>query len=141
MSAADLLTGLRTYLLAQPAVVALAPSGIHASELHEDQTPGMPAGAIVIRSSGGIDLHGSDFAEKATQRIDLFAFGATPYEADRLRAEASLALKRLRRGVFSGVLIDWVNPASGPSDGREPVVEWPRSFQSFQASYALEVVE
>jgi hypothetical protein len=140
MAAADLETGLRAYLLTQSAVVALAPADIHGGELHEDETPGMPQGAVVLKSSGGVDLHGGSYAEVETRRFDVFTFGRTRLEADQLMAEVALAFKRLRRGVYGGVLINSVNSAGGQSGGREPGVEWPRAWRSFQAEFALETV-
>lgn len=138
--AADLEGGLRAFFQAQQPITDLAPAGIHAGELNEDETPGMPRGALLIKSSGGFDTDGDSFVETATRRIDLFAFGATPREAGMLMATAALAFKQLRRGTYGNVLIYWAKSAGGQSSGREPVVEWPRAFQSFQIKYGLAAV-
>ena len=98
----------------------------------------MPRGAIVIATSGGSSLTGGSALEHDTQRIDLFAYGATPLEAEQLRGVAALAFRRARRAVWAGVLIHWVNPAGGATGARDRDAAWPRAFQSFQVLHALE---
>lgn len=141
MSAADPVAALRAFALTQANIVNLTPSGIHAGELIEDETPAMPRGALVLKSSGGVSLQADSHVEIDTRRIDAFAFGKTPYEAERLMDEFALAMKRLRIGIYGGVLVYWVKAAGGSASGREPGVEWPRAFKSFQIQYAMEVVE
>lgn len=140
MSAADLEAGLVAYLKADVDVALLVATRVFGGELPAGQTAAMPRKAIVLRASGGVSLTGDSHVEHDSQRVDLFAFGETPHEAARVATTAALALRRLRRGVYGGVLIHWVNPASGRSSGREPQTEWPREFQSFQALHALEAI-
>jgi len=141
MSAADLESGLRAFLLADADVAGASGGRVFAGELPARETGEMPRTAIVIRSSGGASIAGEGTAEHDTRRVDLFAYGATPREAGQVMADAALALKRLRRSVHDGVLLHWANSAGGSATGREPNTEWPRAFQSFQIYHALETVE
>lgn len=139
--AADLEGGLVAFLKADPVVVAITAGRVFGGELPGDETKFMPRAAIVLRASGGISLTGESTLEHDTQRVDVFAFGATPRGATAAMRAAALALRRLTRGVYDGVLIHWVNAASGSLAGREPVTEWPRQFQSFQVMHALNKIE
>jgi hypothetical protein len=138
MAAADPIAALVALLLADASVAALVGTRGFGGELPAGETGSMPRKAFVLRGSGGVPLTGASFVEHDAQRIDLFAFGETPREAEKVRAACALALRRARRQLVSGVLIHWVNPAGGFSQGREPETEWPRSFQSFQCFHALE---
>jgi hypothetical protein len=137
MTPADLEGGLVAFLKADAVVAAITEGRVFGGELPEAQAAEMPRGAIVLRSSGGASLLGDTFVEHDTQRVDVFAFGATPRAATALMRAASLALRRLRPSVHAGCLIHWANAASGSIAGREPVTEWPRQFQSFQVMHGL----
>ncbi|KPM23027.1 hypothetical protein AAJ72_08880 [Citromicrobium sp. RCC1885] len=137
---ADLEAGLRAYLLDYAPLSAIG-GRVFAGELPADETAAMPRGAIVLKSSGGVSLTAESENDHDTQRIDLFTFGATPREAGVLMRIAARGLRRLKRGIYGGVLIHWVNPAGGSAQGREPGTEWPRHFQSFQALHGLTQVQ
>lgn len=141
---ADLLAALVALLKEDSAVAALVGSGanarVFAGELPAHQTAHMPRTAIVLALSGGPSLTGRSFVEHDTQRVDLFAYGATPRQAEQLRFAASAAMRRTRRGVWAGVLIHWVQSAGGVTSGRDPALAWPRVFQSFQVFHSLEEV-
>jgi hypothetical protein len=139
--AANIEAGLVAFLKADIATNALTAGRIFGGELPAAETASMPRQAIVIKASGGAQLLGDTFVEKDTQRVDLFAFAATPSAAGSVMRTAALALRTLRRGVYGGVLIEWANTASGSLSGREPVTEWPRQFQSFQVMHGLFAVE
>lgn len=135
--AANLEAGLRAFLLADLATNAVTGGRIFAGELPPIETASMPRPAIVIRASGGVQLLGESFVEHDTQRVDVFAFGATPAIAASVMRTAAFALRNLTRSVHAGCLIHWVNSAGGSNAGREPVTEWPRQFQSFQVMHGL----
>ena len=134
---ADRIDALIALLKADAGVAALAGARVFGGELPPGEAAAMPRHAIVLRPSGGASLTGGSYAEHDTGRVDLFAYGATPVEANVLRTAAALALRRVRRAVWAGVLVHWVRPAGGESSGREPAVDWPRSFQSFQVFNSL----
>lgn len=139
--AANIEAGLVAFFKADSATNTATGGRIFGGELHPDETEFMPRKAIVIRASGGASLNGNSFVGSDTQRVDVFAFGETPAIAGAVMRTAALALRNLRRGVFGGVLIDWASPASGSISGREPTVEWPRQFQSFQVMHGLVAIE
>lgn len=139
--AADLEGGLVAYLKDDTVTAAATEGRIFGGELPASETSSMPRTAIVLRASGGVSLTGESKLEHDTQRIDVFAFGATPRAAAAVMRAANLALRRLERGVYAGCLIHWANAASGSLAGREPVTEWPRQFQSFQVMHGLVAIE
>ncbi len=139
--AADLEGALVAYLKSIPAVAVLTSSRIFGGELPPTETASMPRPAIVVKSSGGASLTGESTNEHDTQRVDVFAFGATPRAAAKVMRETALALRFLRRSVHAGCLIHWANSSSGSLPGREPVTEWPRQFQSFQVMHGLVAIE
>jgi len=138
---ADLEAGVVAFLKSRATLVPLVGERVFAGELPENQAAAMPRKAIVLKSSGGVSITGNSFVLQDAQRIDVFAFGETPHEAAKLMRVIALELKLLRRSVHAGVLLQSANTASGASGDREPQVEWPRMFQSFQIFHALTKVE
>lgn len=137
---ADPVAALVEILKADIDVAALTGAFVFGGELPAAVTADMPRRAIVLRASGGSSLTANSFVEHDTQRIDLFAFGATPLDAGQLADLAALKFRRVQRIVSASTLVHWVKSAGGYSSGREPVTEWPRAFRSFQVFYALESV-
>ena len=94
----------------------------------------MPRKSLVIQPSGGPgDIGG--FVDLGTQRFDVFSYGETPFQADRLRREVYQSLKRLRRRVVASVLLFSVTPAGGLLTMRDPDADWPIAWQSFSLMY------
>lgn len=137
---ADVIAALVALLKADGEVAALADTRVFGTELPPAEARQMPRNAIVIQPSGGVPLTAGSYAEHDAQRIDLFAFGRTPFEADALRRAASRALRSTRRSVWGSTLIHWIDSAGGFSSGRDPDAAWPRALQSFQVFHALEEV-
>ena len=135
---ADLIGALVEALKGDEDTAALAGADVFGAELPRGAVQRMPVNAIVIQGSGGPSLTaGSDVAAD-TQRIDLIAYGATPFEADQLRLVAGRALRGIRRRMIAGVLIHDVKSAGGFTSGRDRDGHWPQAFQSFQVFHALE---
>lgn len=135
--AADLEGALVAYLKTILSVATLTSSRIFGGELPKAEAKFMPRAAIVIKATGGVSQTGDSFVETDTQRVDVFAFGVTPREAARVSRAAGLALRRLTRSVHAGVLLHSASAASGSLSVREPEVNWPRHFQSFQVLHSL----
>lgn len=133
---ADVIAGLVQVLKDDPAVAALAGARVFGLELPPTEAKAMPRKAIVLRASGGASLAAGATVEHDSQRVDLMAYGETPFEAARLRRTAADAFKGLQRQVSAGTLIHWVEPAGGFATERDPDAAWPLAFQSFQAFYA-----
>ena len=136
MIPADIIAALIAVLTADPQVAALAGTRVFGIELPRSEAASMPRKCLVLQPSGGATLTDGSYLEHTAQRVDLFAYGETPYEAHRLSRAAAAALKQLRRRVANAVLVHWVDPAGGYFTGRDPDADWPVVFQSFQAFYA-----
>lgn len=138
---ADVIAALVALLKADNGVAALTGARVFGEELPSTEAKPMPRGAIVIAASGGVSLTGGSYCEHDTQRVDVSAYGRTPFEANALLRVASRVLRRARRSVWADVLIHWIDSAGGFSAARDPDAVWPRAFRSFQVFHALEAVE
>ncbi|MBB5987432.1 tail completion protein gp17 [Sphingobium lignivorans] len=134
---ADLISAIVALLKADSPVAALAGERVFGGELPPDEAKQMPRHALVVVPSGGPSLTGRSYAEHDSQRLDLFAYGATPSDAAVLLQAGALALRRARRQVRAGILLHSITVAGGFSAGRDPDAAWPRAFQSFQVLHAL----
>src|SRR3990167_9012306 len=118
---ADAMAGLVALLKADAALKLLTADRIYAGELPPDAIADWPKSGegriaprktIVLSPGGGLG-GGADFLDVGPQRFDLFAYGETPFEADRVRREAYQVLKRMRRQVQAGTLLFSITPAGG----------------------------
>ena len=133
---ADIILGLVTFLLADTPVAALVGTRVFGIELPDSEAASMPRKAVVLTPSGGATLTGGSYVEHTGQRFDVFSYGETPFESERVRRAVFDALKALQREVKSGVLIHWCEPAGGFANLRDTETDWPINFQSFQAFHA-----
>lgn len=140
MAEADIIETVVNALKADGNVAALAGDRVFGGELPQDETKHMPRSCIVVQPSGGPSLATGSYLDHDTQRLDLFFYGPTPFEAETLRRVARRALVTIRRQVIAGCLIHWIEPAGGFTAGRDPDAAWPVAFQSYQAFYALQEV-
>ena len=139
MAEADII-GAIVDLLKADSNIAAAGDLVFGGELPANETANMPRRAIIVQPSGGVSLAAGSFINHDTQRVDLFCYGKTPYEAEDLRRLARRALTSVRRRIVGGCLIHWAEPAGGFSAGRDRDAAWPVAFQSFQVFYALQEV-
>jgi len=137
---ADIITAIVSALKADGNVAGLAADRVFGGELPDAETAHMPRNCIVVKPSGGVSIATGSFADHDTQRLDLFSYGATPFEAETLRRVSRRALVNVRRRVVERCLIHWVEPAGGFTAGRDPDAAWPTAFQSFQVFHALQEV-
>jgi opacity protein-like surface antigen len=137
---ADLVGAVVALLAADASIAAAVGTRVFGGELPPGETQHMPRRAIVLKPSGGSSLTGASYAEADTQRLDLFAYGATLSEAVQLRDAAAAVLRPIQRTVSARVLIHWAQSAGGFLTGREPVTDWPRAWQSFQFFHSLKEV-
>ena len=133
----DHVTAVQEYLKADSDITALVGTRVFGIELPESETDNMPRKAIVIKQSGGDGSRG--YLEHSANRMDVFCYGETPYEARKVRREVYDVLKQLDRTVINSTLVHWVNPSGGPLDLRDPDTQWPVVFESFQV-FAAEVI-
>ncbi|WEK00596.1 MAG: DUF3168 domain-containing protein [Candidatus Sphingomonas phytovorans] len=137
---ADLVGAVAALLAADAGIAAIVGARVFGGELPPGETQHMPRRVIVLKPSGGFSMTGASYVEADTQRLDLFAYGATVREASDLCGAAAAVLRRIDRVVSAGVLIHWAQSAGGFLTGREPVTDWPRAWQSFQFLHALKEV-
>lgn len=133
---ADIIAGLVTFLKADAPLTALVGARVFGLELPASEAKSMPRPTVVLQASGGSTLVEGSYVEHTAQRIDVFSYGETPFEAERVRRAVFDALKALQREVSAGVLIHWCDPAGGYANIRDPDTKWPINFQSFQAFHA-----
>lgn len=127
---------LRAILLADAGVAGLVSTRVFVAELPRAEAALMPRQCVVITPSGGAEFQPGSFIRHSFQRLDAFAYGATPFDADLVRDAVYDALVDLGRNVTSNTLIHWVQSAGGWATNRDTDARWPMSFQSFQAFYA-----
>lgn len=140
MAEADIIKAITEVLKTDGNVAGLAETRVFGGELPGEEAAFMPRNAVVIQPSGGVSLAAGSFLNHDTQRLDLFSYGATPFEAEALRRLCRRALVNVRRRIVSGCLIHWIEPAGGFFAGRDPDAAWPRAFQSYQVFHALEEI-
>jgi Protein of unknown function (DUF3168) len=140
MAEADIIGALVALLKADAAVAILAGDDVYGIELPQEAVKRMPRNMLVIQPSGGVSLTAGSDVQADTQRVDVFAYGATPREANSLRNVAKTVLLRTRRKLISRVLIHWINSGGGFFAARERDGQWPQSFQSFQIFHATQEV-
>ncbi len=134
----DIISALRLVLLADETLNALVGERVFGVELPPAEAASMPRQCVVLKPSGGPAFQPGSYIEHAYQRIDVFSYGETPFEADAVRDAVHTALRQLRRGVTGGTLIHWVQSAGGWASQRDADADWPMAWQSFQAFFALE---
>ena len=140
MNDADILATVIALLNEHTAITALAGVDVYGAELPKEVVRRMPTRAIVVQPSGGPALTAGSYAKLDSQRFDIVAYAATPFEANELRRAAGRALCNVRRRVVtdgpSNVLIHWIEAAGGFFTARDQDGFWPNSFQSFQVFFA-----
>lgn len=130
----DALKPVLTILLADSDVLALVGTRVFGEELPRDETDSMPRKAVVIDQNGGAAPGYATTLPLEVQRLDVFCYGETIFEAGRVRRAVFGALKGITRQVTDGVLIHWVNPAGGAITGRDPDADWPVHWNSWVMS-------
>ncbi len=106
---------------------------VYGDELPREDTDDMPRKAVVISPAGGTPLpYTTATLPLETQRVDVFCYGKTLFEAEEVRRAVYGALRAVEREVSAGVLVHWVRPAGGAMAGRDPDAEWPVKWNSWQ---------
>lgn len=123
-----------------PVIAGMAGGAIYGGEMPAAAVAQLPRAAVVVQASGGVSLTEGSYAEHDTQRIDVTCYGKTAREAEVLRGNVALALRRVRRVTAAGTLIHWIDSAGGTLPGRERDGGWPYAMQSFQVFHSLEEI-
>ena len=137
----DIITAIVDVLRAETAIAELCGTRVYGDEMPQAEALAMPRAAIVVRSSGGVPYQPGSSLNAQAQRIDLVAYGPTPYEADLLRRAGYRCLVNVRRLTQGDVLIHSIQSAGGSLTGRDPDGQWPYAFQSFQTLFSSDEVD
>lgn len=137
----DIITAIVSILKAAPAVADLCADRVYGDELPQAEALAMPRSALVVRASGGVAFQPGSGLNAQAQRVDLVAYGASPFEADLLRRGGYRCLTGVVRLHQGDVLIHSVQSAGGSLTGRDRDGNWPYAFQSFQALFSSEEVD
>jgi len=137
MSIPDPVKALRTDLLADAGVAALAATRVHGAELNRETNSVMPVKAVVIRKSGlGASGGNRSRVEISSPRVDVFCYGETPFEAARLDLAVYEYLKQMTPHVTNECYLLDAVLVSGPVDLREEDTSWPLVFRSYTVTAA-----
>lgn len=125
---------LRAFLLADAGIAALVGEDVYANEIPDVEAESMPRKLVLISSAGGAYLSQANrsFLPIDARMKDVRCYGETPYEARRLWDEVNEALKNMRRHLRGDCLLYSATKIGGPTSLREPNVEWPLTFASYQ---------
>lgn len=144
----DDIAAVRAYLLADAQIAALVGTRVFCDELPDEEAASMPRPAIVINDSGlgsgggALGMTNESNIPIGITTKDLRCYGATFVEARRVWGLAAGALKEL--GQTTGRVVIALTDAYGthsvmlysatpaaPSTTREPDVDWPLTFGTF----------
>lgn len=142
---ADELAAVVAYLRAHAGVAALAGTRVYATELPADQAAQMPRTAVLVNDAGlgsgggAMGMMNRSNLPFGQSTKDLRCYGATAFESRRLWNVVAGALKDL--GQSAGgyrvaiptqgtVRLISATPAA-PAQMREPEVDWPVTFSTF----------
>jgi hypothetical protein len=115
------------------ALVDTAAPRVYGGELPREQTSAMPRRAVVVKSAGGgAGVESGSDADVSTYRVDVWNYGASPFDASMLRGATYPALKHLARRVIATVLLHSANRVAGPLPIRDPVTDWPIEIETFE---------
>lgn len=148
----DELAAVRQYLASNAQVAALCGSHIYADELPKGLAATMPIKAIVINDAGlgagggAIGMTNNSYMPVSNTTKDLRCYGETFAEARKVWGAAAGALKDLglngREVIDIGgvrVMLYSASPAA-PASTREPEVDWPLTFGTFNLTAAENAV-
>ncbi len=123
----DVLPALITYLGSISDMADLVSARIYGGEIPDSEIENMPRKLTVLRYAGGPESFRSDPVQR--QRIDVFSYGETYFEAGRVDRTVADAWHDLTRVDVSNVLIHSVG-YGGAQQLKEPDTGWPYLLRS-----------
>lgn len=99
----------------------------------------MPAAAIVVKRNGSpIGIGANDRIEWTRARVDVFCYGRTDYEAERVGLSAHHALRRFAGSgaIGDGILVRSVTHSAGPIQIEDPDTGWPALIYTYEVLHA-----
>ena len=127
-----------SYLMSDSGVTALASTRIF-GELPGSENQYMPRACLVLTEtgSGSLGPGARSYVPWGVTRMDIRAYGSTPYEASQLYHAMNVAVKQMARTVAASTVLQDAIVSAGPRSGRDPDVDWPFVWGSYEVS-ALE---
>ncbi len=141
MADVDLLAALISYLAAQADVSGLVAARIYGQELPAAQATYMPRKALVLRYAGREPYFGQNsWVRHSAIRLDVWHYGETFYQADRLRRTVHEILKGLIPIVQGNCKIHALTDLAGPIAVLDPETGWPFIVDTYRVFFAEQVV-
>lgn len=118
--------------------LAVAAGGrVFAGSLPRTEVASMPRAGVLLRAAGGPTQPAH--APLVIVRVDVHAYGATPYAAMTMHWAAFGALRDLTRLTIAGTLLHSCVPETGPFSQTDPDTEWPEVVSSWRVTAAEHV--
>ena len=95
---------------------------IYGLELDVDEASNMPRKSLMLNLAGGVGR--DDYADYSVNRVDVFAYGETGFEANKLHRTTAAVLKSIQRETSSSVLVHRCSLESGGVFLRDPDTDW-----------------
>lgn len=106
---------------------------VPASETANWTGPNQARKSVVVAPAGGTPpTYTTATLPLEAQRLDVFCYGETLFQAERVRRAVYGALKAIERDKQGDVLVHWCRPAGGAAQGRDPDGDWPMKWNSWQ---------
>jgi hypothetical protein len=96
-----------------------------------------PGPGVLLRHAGGPGA--PRHAPLLAVRVDVHAYGPTPYAANLVHYAVHAALRRIERQTIAGTLLHSVLAEGGPVDLVDPVTQWPEVVSTWALLAAEEV--
>ena len=142
MADVDLIGALIAYLSAQYEVSDLVSARVYGQELPAAQSTSMPRKALVLRYAGQGSSSGCEntFVRHGSVRLDVWHYGETFSQADRLRRTVHAILKQVGSKVQGNCLIHSLSDLAGPIPVLDPETGWPFIVDTYSVFFAEQPV-
>jgi len=106
---------------------------VFGDEMPRSEVDSEPRKTIVVVPTGGvIPPYAAGTLRLEVQRLDIWCYGKTLFEAEEVRRAVFGAMRGINRTLSAGVLVHWAQPAGGAAQGRDPDGDWPYKWNSWQ---------
>lgn len=128
MTLPDPIADIRTLLLADAAVAAIAGTRVFGGEIPENEAAAMPEATVVVKAAGGPGR--PKFMKIRRIRVDTICYAATLHDSKQLHDAVREALETLDRPSGS---VKSIEIASEALNARDQVKQWPTCYASYSA--------
>lgn len=116
----------------------VAPGNIHGAEVPKWATKANARPCIVVAVAGGagLGIGDSDSLDVTASRMDVFAYGNTFAEAERVALTVRHSFKGLNRVVVSKMMMTSIIKVAGPVQFNDRDIDWPCVQYTYQMIHA-----